>query len=50
MVCAAVSGIVVGHFLGASAWPVAIPLALSGALTFAIWALSREVRAREARH
>jgi DHA1 family bicyclomycin/chloramphenicol resistance-like MFS transporter len=50
MLCAAVSGIVVGHFLGSSAWPVAIPLALSGALTFAIWALSREVRAREARH
>jgi DHA1 family bicyclomycin/chloramphenicol resistance-like MFS transporter len=50
MVCAAASGIVVGHFLGASAWPVAIPLALSGALTFTIWALSREVRGREARH
>ena len=50
MVCAAASGIVVGHFLGTSAWPVAIPLALSGCLTFAIWAMSREVRAREARH
>ena len=33
---------------GASAWPVAIPLAISGCLTFAIWALSREVRARQA--
>jgi len=50
MVCAAASGIVVGHFLGASAWPVAIPLALSGCLTLAIWALSRDARAREARH
>jgi DHA1 family bicyclomycin/chloramphenicol resistance-like MFS transporter len=50
MVCAAASGIIVGHFLGASAWPVAIPLALSGVLTLAIWALSRDVRAREARH
>ena len=48
MVCAAASGAIVGHFLGTSAWPVAIPLAISGMLTFAIWALSRGVRAREA--
>ena len=50
MVCAAASGIVVGHFLGASAWPVAIPLAISGCLTFAIWAMSRDARARQAPH
>jgi DHA1 family bicyclomycin/chloramphenicol resistance-like MFS transporter len=50
MVCAAASGVIVGHFLGTSAWPVAIPLAISGCLTLAIWALSREVRALEGRH
>jgi DHA1 family bicyclomycin/chloramphenicol resistance-like MFS transporter len=48
MVCAAISGIIVGQSLGASAWPVAIPLALSGCATLALWAISRDVRAREA--
>jgi MFS transporter, DHA1 family, multidrug resistance protein len=50
MVCAAASGAIVGHFLGSSAWPVAVPLAITGCLTLVIWALSRDVRAREARH
>ena len=50
MVCAAACGAIVGYFLGTSAWPVAIPLAISGCLTFAIWAVSRDVRARETRH
>jgi MFS transporter, DHA1 family, multidrug resistance protein len=50
MVCAAVSGAIVGHMLGTSAWPVAIPLAISGCLTLAIWWLSRGVRGRERRH
>jgi DHA1 family bicyclomycin/chloramphenicol resistance-like MFS transporter len=49
MVCAAISGIIVGQLLGTSAWPVAIPLALSGCATLALWAVSRGVRAREAR-
>jgi DHA1 family bicyclomycin/chloramphenicol resistance-like MFS transporter len=49
MLCAAVSGVIVGHLLGASAWPVMVPLALAGCLTLAIWALSRGVRAREGR-
>jgi MFS transporter, DHA1 family, multidrug resistance protein len=48
MVCAAVSGIIVGHLLGTSAWPVAIPLALSGCLTLLVWVLSRDVRKTEA--
>ncbi len=48
MVCASLSGIIVGHLLGSSAWPVAIPLALAGCATLALWALSRGVRAREA--
>ena len=48
MVCAAASGIVVGQLLGTSAWPVAIPLALSGCATLLLWIVSRSVRAREA--
>jgi len=49
MVCAAISGVIVGQLLGSSAWPVAVPLALSGCLTLALWAVSRNVRAREGR-
>lgn len=47
MVCAATSGVIVGQLLGSSAWPVAIPLAITGCLTLALWGLSRGVRARE---
>jgi DHA1 family bicyclomycin/chloramphenicol resistance-like MFS transporter len=47
MICAAATGAIVGHLLGASAWPVAIPLAATGVLTLALWWLSRGVRARE---
>jgi DHA1 family bicyclomycin/chloramphenicol resistance-like MFS transporter len=50
MVCAALSGVIVGHLVGTSAWPVAIPLALTGSVTLVIWVVSRGVRAREARH
>jgi len=49
MVCAALSGVIVGQLIGTSAWPVAIPLAGSGVLTLALWAVSRKVRAREGR-
>jgi DHA1 family bicyclomycin/chloramphenicol resistance-like MFS transporter len=49
MVCAAIAGVIVGQLLGTSAWPVAIPLALSGCATLLVWLLSRDVRAREAR-
>jgi DHA1 family bicyclomycin/chloramphenicol resistance-like MFS transporter len=44
MVCASVSGVIVGQFLGASAWPLAIPLALTGLGTLALWAGSRGAR------
>jgi MFS transporter, DHA1 family, multidrug resistance protein len=44
MICASISGIVVGHLLGTSAWPVAIPLAIFGCLTLLLWAISRGVR------
>jgi len=47
MVCAAISGIIVGQLLGTSAWPVAIPLAICGCATLLLWAVSRGVRARE---
>jgi len=49
MVCAAISGVIVGQLLGSSAWPVAIPLALTGCATLLLWAVSRGVRARAAR-
>jgi DHA1 family bicyclomycin/chloramphenicol resistance-like MFS transporter len=49
MVCAAASGVIVGQLLGTSAWPVAVPLALTGCLTLALWAASRGVRAKEGR-
>jgi DHA1 family bicyclomycin/chloramphenicol resistance-like MFS transporter len=49
MLCAAVSGVIVGQLLGTSAWPVAIPLAGAGVLTLLLWAVSRDVRAREGR-
>ena len=48
MVCASVSGVIVGHLIGTSAWPVAIPLALAGCVTLLLWIVSRGVRAREA--
>lgn len=49
MVCAALIGAIVGHLIGTSAWPVAIPPALTGCGTLALWVISRGVRAREAR-
>lgn len=47
MVCAALIGMIVGHLIGTSAWPVAIPLALTGCGTLLLWVVSRGVRARE---
>jgi DHA1 family bicyclomycin/chloramphenicol resistance-like MFS transporter len=44
MVCASLSGAIVGQFLGGSAWPVAIPLALTGCGTLLLWAASRGAR------
>jgi DHA1 family bicyclomycin/chloramphenicol resistance-like MFS transporter len=44
MVCASLSGAIVGQFLGGSAWPVAIPLALTGCGTLLLWAVSRRAR------
>jgi DHA1 family bicyclomycin/chloramphenicol resistance-like MFS transporter len=47
MVCAALIGVIVGHLIGTSAWPVAIPLALTGCGTLLLWIVSRGVRARQ---
>jgi MFS transporter, DHA1 family, multidrug resistance protein len=49
MVCAALIGVIVGHLIGTSAWPVTIPLALTGCGTLMLWIVSRGLRAREAR-
>jgi MFS transporter, DHA1 family, multidrug resistance protein len=49
MVCASTSGVIVGHLIGTSAWPVAIPLALSGCGTLLLWASSRGARQAAAR-
>jgi DHA1 family bicyclomycin/chloramphenicol resistance-like MFS transporter len=42
---AAITAAVVGAYLGHSAWPVASVVAVMGCLSFAIWLLTRRVRA-----
>lgn len=42
---ASVSGALVGMWLGASAWPLAAPMALFGCAALLLWALTRRVRA-----
>jgi DHA1 family bicyclomycin/chloramphenicol resistance-like MFS transporter len=39
-------GAVVGHALGATAWPMVIGIAATGFLTLLVWALTRKARAR----
>ena len=41
---AAIAGAVVGHLLGATAWPLVIGIAVSGGLTLAIWLMTRPAR------
>jgi MFS transporter, DHA1 family, multidrug resistance protein len=41
---AAITGIAVGHMLGTSAWPLALPMAAAAWLTLAVWWLSRKER------
>lgn len=43
---AAVSGAVVGHLLGSTAWPMVIVVAASGCLALLAWWWSRDMRAR----
>jgi DHA1 family bicyclomycin/chloramphenicol resistance-like MFS transporter len=42
----AMTGAVVGSFLGASAWPLAIGIAAAGCVAVLLWAVSRDVRGR----
>ncbi len=42
----AVVGAVVGRALGATAWPLAIAVMIAGGLSFVLWWLSRDFRAR----
>jgi MFS transporter, DHA1 family, multidrug resistance protein len=46
---AAILGAVVGHTLGATAWPLVLPIAAMGCLALLVWAVSRRVRAHEGR-
>ena len=46
---AAATGAVVAHALGASAWPLALGIAVPGVASFAIWALTRQARASAGR-
>ena len=45
--CGAIAAGAIGQYLGQSAWPVAGVVAAMGCLAFAIWALTRGVRAAE---
>jgi DHA1 family bicyclomycin/chloramphenicol resistance-like MFS transporter len=42
--CAAALGILVGQMLGESAWPVVIPIALMGCLSWVAWRLTKNAR------
>jgi MFS transporter, DHA1 family, multidrug resistance protein len=44
---AAALGAVVGHTLGATAWPMALPIAAMGCLTLMLWAGTRRVREQD---
>jgi DHA1 family bicyclomycin/chloramphenicol resistance-like MFS transporter len=46
---AAVCGIVVGHLLGQSAWPMVLGVAITALIAFAIWATTGQVRERALR-
>jgi DHA1 family bicyclomycin/chloramphenicol resistance-like MFS transporter len=41
---AAIAAVVIGHYLGHSAWPVAGTIAVMGVLALLIWAATRRVR------
>lgn len=42
---ASICGALVGHQLGTSAWPLAVPMALAGCATLLCWFMTRRVRA-----
>ena len=39
-------GAILGHVLGATAWPLAVAMMLAGGLALLLWTLSRSVRVR----
>jgi len=39
-------GVIVGHALGASAWPMVIGIAAFGCLTLLLWLSTRKIRTR----
>lgn len=45
----AVMGIVIGHLLGQTAWPLAVAIATVGCLAVLLWVLSRGARARDSK-
>ena len=45
-ISSATVGAAIGHALGASAWPLAIAVLIVGGLSFVLWLLSRDFRAR----
>ena len=47
---AAVCGTAVGWFLGQSAWPLAVGVAVMGVATLVLWLATREIRAGVAKH
>jgi len=44
---AAMLGAVVGHTLGETAWPMALPIAAMGCLALILWTMTRRVRERD---
>jgi DHA1 family bicyclomycin/chloramphenicol resistance-like MFS transporter len=47
---AAIIGAILGHLLGATAWPLAIAVALAGGGALMLWAMTRDIRAPVYRH
>ena len=47
---AAILGAIVGHQLGASAWPIAGPMALMGALALIVWMMAGSLRETDGKH
>jgi DHA1 family bicyclomycin/chloramphenicol resistance-like MFS transporter len=43
-------GAIIGHVLGATAWPLAIAIMLAGGLSLLFWILSRDIRAQAIAH
>ena len=49
-IVASLCGVAVGHALGASAWPLAIAIVVTGSACLIVWTLTRDIRARDPIH